>query len=436
MDETPFGPTDLSTVSSGSPFGDLRVVEIVDLLLLALVRRKAAAVLVAPGESQSLVRYEQGGAGIDLAAVDPALADALVARLAIIAGLDVAADREQVGRLRVGVRDGAAGRPPIELLLLVWRVAGGLAAEVRRIPVVPAAPASAGAPAGTLPAGTEFGRYRITGLLGRGGQGTVYRAEHLILEKPVAIKVLHSFVARNPALAAQFVIEARAACRARHPGIIDVSDFGALPDGRSYYVMELVEAGTLTGLIARDGALDPARALALAAQVVDALVAAAAQGVVHCDLKPDNIFVESGDRVRLGDFGLAQIRPVDPGERVQLGPIVGTAHYMAPELMGGVRPDVRSDIYAVGCILFQMLTGRVPFTGVTPWDVLRQHADEPIPDLLAPDGPMPAAVDGLVRRAMAKDPLARYQRPEEMLADLRAALRVVERGGWRRWLPP
>jgi eukaryotic-like serine/threonine-protein kinase len=264
----------------------------------------------------------------------------------------------------------------------------------------------------------------------------VYRAEHLILEKPVAIKVLHQAVARNPALAAQFVIEARAACRARHPAIVDVSDFGTLPDGRSYYVMELVEAETLAALLAAERALDPGRALAIAAQVVDALRAAAAQAVVHCDLKPANIFIESGDRVRLGDFGLAQIRPTAGASHLGDGPIVGTVHYMAPELMSGLRPDVRSDIYAVGCILFQMLTGRVPYDGGGPWEILRKHADEPIPDLVAPDGPLPATIDLLVRRAMAKDPLARYQRPDEMLADLVVAQRLVDRGGWRRWLPP
>jgi eukaryotic-like serine/threonine-protein kinase len=434
MDETPFGPTDLSTARTGSPFGDLGAVEVVDLLLLALARRKASALIIVPGEPQSAIRYEQGGASIDLTALDGALADALVARLAIIAGLDLAADREQVGRLRVATRESEAASQ-VELLLLVWRVAGGLAAEVRRIGGA-RAPAPAGAEAGRLAPGTEFGSYRIVGLLGRGGQGVVYRAEHVVLEKPVAIKVLHGFVARNPALAAQFVIEARAACRARHPGIIDVSDFGTLPDGRSYYVMELVEAATLTGLISREGALGPPRALAIGAQIVDALSAAAAQGVVHCDLKPDNIFVDDEDRVRLGDFGLAQIRPIELEDEMRAGPIVGTAHYMAPELMGGLRPDVRSDIYAVGCILFQMLTGHVPFTGLTPWDVLRQHAEAPVPDLVAPDGAMPAAVEGLVRRAMAKDPLARYQRPDEMLADLRLAQRVVDRGGWRRWLPP
>jgi len=432
MAETPYDPTDLSTGPPGSPFGDLGTIEIVDLFLLALARRKASALTIVPVEATSLLRYEQGGASIELAAVDCALGDALVARLAIIAGLDLAADREQVGPLRVAVR-GTGARA--ELLLLVWRVEAGLAAEVRRLPGAQASSPLAVEP-GTIAAGTEFDRYRITGLLGRGGQGMVYRAEHLILEKPVALKVLHQSVARNPALAAQFVIEARAACRARHPAIIDVSDFGTLPDGRSYYVMELVQAETLAALLAAQVALAPARALAIAEQIVDALRAAATQGVVHCDLKPANIFVEDGDRVRLGDFGLAQIRPTDSASAVTRGPIVGTVHYMAPELIGGLRPDVRSDIYAVGCILFQMLTGRVPFDGGAPWDVLRKHADDPIPDLVAPDGAMPAAIELLVRRAMAKDPVARYQRPEEMLADLVVARRVVDRGGWRKWLPP
>jgi serine/threonine-protein kinase len=436
MDETPFGPTDLSIGPAGAPFGDLGVVEVADLLLLALARGKASAILIVPGENTSAIRYEQGGALIDLASVDVEMADALVARLAIVAALDIASDGEQVARLPVAVRDGARVGRRVELLLLVWRIAGGLAAELRRIAGARRPAAQAAFAAGSLVPGTEFGRYRITGPLGRGGQGTVYRAEHLILEKPVAIKILHREVARDPARAAQFVIEARAACRARHPAIIDVSDFGTLPDGRAYYVMELVDAQTLAVVLERLGALDPARAVAIAVQIVEALCAAAAQGVVHCDLKPANIFVDQRDRVRLGDFGLAQIARIGVARDAGDAAIVGTVHYMAPELMGGVRQDVRSDIYAVGCILFQMLIGRVPFDGHGPWDVLRRHAEDPIPDLLSPDGPMPAAVEAVVRRAMAKDPQARYQRPDEMLADLLSARRVVGRGGWRRWLPP
>lgn len=434
MGDTPYGPTDLSSVVRGSPFGDLGAVEIVDLLLLALVRRRASALLVAPGEGTSVIQYEQGDATIQLAAIESALADALVARLALIAGLDIAADREQVGRLRVAVRDDAGRR--LELLLLVRHAAGGLAAEVRRIagPRIPSPPAED--EEGAFPPGTEFGRYRLIGLLGRGGQGTVYRAEHLILQKPVAIKILHSQVARDPALAAQFVVEARAACRARHPGIIDVSDFGTLPDGRPFYVMELVEAGPLSALLARDGACAPSRALAIGGQIVDALRAAAEHGVVHCDLKPANIFVDDLDRVRLGDFGLARIRPIEREEEERTAAIVGTVHYMAPELMDGATPDVRSDIYAVGCILFEMLTGRVPFDADGPWEVLRLHAEAPLPELAGPHGPVPVAVDRLVRRAMAKDPAARYQRPAEMLIEVRVAQRVVDRGGWRRWLPP
>jgi eukaryotic-like serine/threonine-protein kinase len=430
MAETPYSTT-AASAAVGSPFGDLGVVSITDLLLLGLVRGKAAALTIAPGEARSVIRYEQGGAALDLAAIDGALGDAVVARLAIVAGLDLAAEREQVGRLRVGTRGTSR---ELELLLLVWRVASGLAAEVRRI----ASGGSDSPPtgAGSLAIGTELGSYRVTGLLGKGGQGTVYRAEHLILEKPVALKVLHDWVARDPVLAAQFVIEARAACRARHPGIIDVTDFGSLPDGRSYYVMELVEASTLDVLLHQHGVLDLARAIGIAIQIAEALRAAAAQGVVHCDLKPANIFVDGEDRVRLGDFGLAQIRRLEGQGPDRRRMIVGTAHYMAPELIDGLQPDPRSDIYAVGCILFQMLTGRVPYEGTIALEVLRLHAVDPIPELVAPDGPVPAAVERLVRRALAKDPAARYQSADELLADLLLARQVVARGDWRRWLAP
>ncbi len=427
MGESPYSSTQI-TGDERAPFGGLGVVDVADLLLLALTRRRAAALLVVAGDATTL-RYEQGDATVDLAQVESAYGDALVARLAIIAGLDVAAEREQVGRLRV-----AAGDAQVDLLLLVWPVAAGLSAEVRRIAGAQRTTA-ADAP-GELARGAEFGRYRITGLLGRGGQGAVYRGEHVILEKPVAIKVLHSDAASSPALGAQFVVEARAACRARHPGIVDVTDFGVLPDGRPFYVMELIEAGTLAALLGRHGQLPVPRALAIAAQIVDALRAAASQGVVHRDLKPANIFIDDRDTVRIGDFGLALIRQGHVPQSSVDNAIVGTVHYMAPELIDGGAADVRSDIYAVGCILFEMLTGRQPFTGTTAWEILRQHAEAPVPELTGPDGPVPPAVERVVHRAMAKDPRARYQRPEELHAELVAVRRVVERAGWRRWLPP
>lgn len=425
-----------------APLPDLSAVEIADLLLLDLVLRRAAAIVLAPQPTHfHAVRYEQGEGDITRAALDPSVADAVAARLAIIAGLDIAAAGPQVGRIRVRIdMDGAEARSrPTELLVALRPTPLGLMAELRRIVDAAERPAAA-AKVPELPDlggdGAQVGRYRLGREVGRGGMGIVYRAEHVLLQKAVALKVLHPGVAEDPAMAAQFVLEARAPCRVRHRGIVDVTDFGSVADGRAFIVMELVEDPTLADLL-RSGPLVPRRVITIAAHIADALAAVAAHGVVHRDLKPANIFVASDDTVKLADFGIASIvRSASVSTTSGIRPIVsGTPAYMSPEQSLGEHADTRADIYSLGCVMYEMLSGSPPFQGAAPLAVIELHCSSPVPPLESPLGPIPEVVRKIVMRALAKRPEERFQRADEMHAELGRAADLLDRPGWRRWLP-
>ncbi|MBI4512093.1 MAG: serine/threonine protein kinase [Deltaproteobacteria bacterium] len=408
-------------------------VDAADLLLLAAARRKATSLLIEPVGGAHAVTLERGSTPLAVAALPLHLGDAVIARLAIIAGLDVIAPDEQLGRIRLHVDDGES-----EFLVIVRAISDGLGAELRRIAShedLAHAIAEPSAPMSLLQT-MRIGIYRVHGELGRGGMGVVYRGEHGLLGRPVAIKVLYAELAKDPEIAARFVREARAASRARHPGIVDVLDFGTLPDGRAFLVMEVVE-GTTLDVVLKKGALPPLRALNIARQIASALDASHGSGVVHRDLKPANVFVCEEDRIKIGDFGAAKL--VGPGagglSDTQRGAIFGTPYYMSPEHARGVSTDRRTDIYAVGCVLFEMLAGRVPYDGETPVDILTNHITAPIPTLESPFGPLPDVLERAVTRAMAKRPEERYQTAQEMVADLDRALGALSRTGWRRWLP-
>jgi tRNA A-37 threonylcarbamoyl transferase component Bud32 len=417
--------------------------DVADLLLMALVVRGAGTLVVEPDGGRHALRYERGESVHSFASLDSALADAVVARLAIIAGLVVGATESQLGRLRVRLGAGpkTGPRPATDLLLAIRTTPEGLVAEIHRIGMEDAAesfhPPTDDSPLDLATEPLWVGRYRIVSELGRGGMGIVYRAEHVALQKPVAIKVLNADAAENPIMTAQFMVEARAACRARHPGIVDVTDFGTLADGRAFIVMELVEGETLVAQLKRSGPLAPSVVVALTHEIASALRAAAAQGVVHRDLTPANIFVDRSGRVKIGDFGLARIiDPVAPPPSLSANTsIIGTATYMSPEQGRCESADVRSDIYSLGCVMFRMLTGRVPYSGTTLIELVAQHASSPIPAVEGPAGPVPDRVAHIVRRAMAKRREERYQHVEEMLADLEHAERALARDDWRKWLP-
>jgi eukaryotic-like serine/threonine-protein kinase len=405
---------------------DATALETADVLLAAAVQQRTLAVIVEPAARGHEVLVETpDGIGCALT-LEPGLGDAVVARVALVVGLDVAAPAGQIGRVTVSL-DGTNA----ELVAMTFHRGGGRGFEVRRL-------VGAGEAAGVSqqmrasPASQDrLGAYRLIRKLGDGGMGAVYRAEHVALGKPVAIKILHADVARDPRLATTLLREGRLASRAHHPGIVDVTDFGTTRDGRTYLVMELVEWPTLRDLLFH-GLLDGDRAVSIARQILSALDEAHRQEVVHRDLKPANVFVGPADAVKIGDFGTARaVRPGEAGVRdTRENTVSGSPDYMSPEHCRGHLTDRRTDIYAVGCILFEMLTGDAPFSGETPVAVMLKQVHEPVPPVTGMAGAAPEALAVVVRRAMEKNADARYQDAAEMIRDLDRALPALTGTAW------
>jgi serine/threonine-protein kinase len=293
---------------------------------------------------------------------------------------------------------------------------------------------STGAP--TLPltaelaSGTPVGEYVIEELIGRGGMGLVYRATHPLIGKTVAIKVLTSAVAADPDAHGRFVQEARAVNQIRHKNLIDIFGFGQLLDGRQYYVMEYLEGRALGAYIEELGRLPAGMALPIFHDILRALAAVHDKGIVHRDLKPDNVFLsqeEGIDRptMKLLDFGVAKLLSSDGDggvSRTRTGTPVGTPLYMSPEQCLGKHVDARADLYAVGIMLFEALTGRLPFLADTYFELLQQHLTKapPIASDTAPDVGISAEMDELIARLLEKDPALRYQSAGEALEALEA----------------
>ena len=283
--------------------------------------------------------------------------------------------------------------------------------------------------------GSELaGRYTIGRKLGEGGMGAVYLATHMILEKQVALKVLHGEFARKPDLVERFMQEAKAASRIRHENVIDISDFGATPEGFVFFAMELLQGHDLHDEIARArvaGNLLPwSRTKKIFLQICSALTAAHAKGIVHRDLKPENIylveFLGDPDFVKLLDFGIAKLTDAaDEGGRklTKTGMLFGTPEYMSPEQARGEQVDHRVDIYAMGCILFQLVTNRVPFEAENFMGVLSMHLTEPPPSIspvVFEQIGAPQELAGVIDRALEKDRSQRWQTIDELANAVRA----------------
>jgi tRNA A-37 threonylcarbamoyl transferase component Bud32 len=273
-------------------------------------------------------------------------------------------------------------------------------------------------------------RYYIEKKIGEGGMGVVYAAHHVVIERPLAIKVLKREVMRDPATSRRFVQEAKAASRIGHANIVDVTDFGTTPDGMTYSVMEYVNGQTL-GAALREGApFSMARAARIAAQLARALGAAHDKGIVHRDLKPENVFLIERDGrpdfVKIVDFGIAKVTPVDgqaPGEPrlTRAGSVFGTPEYMAPEQAAGkTDTDGRVDIYALGVILYQMTTGRVPHKSDSMVRTLAMQMLDPAepPSRVRPDLGITPDFEALIMKALAKKREHRFQTMGELLAAL------------------
>jgi serine/threonine-protein kinase len=273
--------------------------------------------------------------------------------------------------------------------------------------------------------GQNIGNYRVLERIAKGTKADVYLAEHPVIARRVAVKVIHPQHASNPNVVARFVNEASAIGRIGHEHIVGVTDCGRTLANDFYIIMEYLEGRSLVDLIVDEAPLAPARALELATQIADALAAAHAEGVIHRDLKPENVFLvkhrRQADFVKVLDFGLAKL--LDDGgaspRDARAGVVVGTPYYMAPEQCKGERElDGRVDVYALGVVLFELLTGKLPFGGESDREVLTKQMTFPAPAARSLVPSVPAALDAIVRRALAKAPADRFPN----MATLREAL--------------
>ncbi len=273
-------------------------------------------------------------------------------------------------------------------------------------------------------------RYRLVKRLGEGGMGEVYLAEHIYINKRVALKLLRPEIANNAEAVERFHREARATSSIGHENIITIDDFGRLPDGSVFFTMEYLEGEPLSELMLR-GPLDPGRALEIVLQVCRGLKAAHEKGIVHRDIKPDNIFVtkdaQGRDLVKILDFGIAKVNEPGSSNLTRTGQVFGTPHYMSPEQAMGKPLDHRSDIYSVGVIMYEMFTGRVPFRAESFVGILTKHVtEEPVPPRqAAPDRAIHPKLEQVILKAMEKRPEHRYASMDEMLRDLQEVARSV-----------
>src|SRR4051812_1492414 len=277
-----------------------------------------------------------------------------------------------------------------------------------------------------LPAGSELAGYRIEGVAGRGGMGTVYRATDIALDRPVALKLIADEFAGDAEFRERFKRESRLAASIRHPHVVTVFRAGQ-EDGRLYIAMDYVEGSDLKTLLDERGALEPTLAAKIIWQVASALDAAHAKAMVHRDVKPANVLLageREGVHAYLTDFGLTKLTG-SASAMTQTGTFLGTADYAAPEQLHGIRVDARTDVYSLTCVLYQTLTGQVPYPRESNIAKMYAHAEEPPPSLLAAAPAAPDELEDIIQRGMAKSPDERYPSAGDLA---RATVAAIERG--------
>lgn len=393
----------------------------IDQLLLLLHACPRHVVILEPYPSEVRVLIDSASSIYALASLPNELGDAIAARLALLAGLDLSVAGHQHGEISV-VHEEVG----VDMTVDLRTSASGLAVEVRRLNDAVDAPLP--------PNGDDgFGPYRVGEVLGEGGLGVVFRGLHVHLDRPVAIKVMRHSASNDPVAAARLLREARAASRARSEGVVEVLDYGRLSDDRPFIVMELVAWPTLEWLLT-PGALPVEQAVTIARNIALAMGAAHDAGVVHRDLKPSNIFVDEQQRVKIADFGAAKMLNDAGPALTSDGMTIGTPYYMSPEQARGQGVDRRSDIYSIGCVLFEMLAGSPPFEGKDSLDVVTKHVLTAPPTVTSPHAPLSLALVRTVARALSKQRAERHQTAQELVGDLDQALVSLRRRGWRKWL--
>jgi tRNA A-37 threonylcarbamoyl transferase component Bud32 len=407
-----------------------------DVILAAAVRGRADTAYIEPvplAEDTLMVTIERASQVLASATVDATLGAATIARLGFLARLDLTSANTVTGVIPVKTRDREA-----DVVVTIRGGTTGLRAEMLIVTrgQATAKPAKPPAPV-DLRDGDVVDRYKIIERLGQGGMGAVYRVEHTALGREHALKVLRGSMFENDnTAAARFLREARAASRIRHPSIVDVYDFGHLADGRPYFVMELLSGKSLADLIDADD-LEPPRVVALAKQLAEALAAAHERGVIHADITPSNaLVVDDGGvpRLKLVDFGLAELVGEELA-RDDTGFIFGTPHYVSPEQIRGLPATERTDQYGLGAVVFEMLSGRPPFLDDDLRALCMKHIQAPIPEPISKYGPLPAKLVDIVVTCLQKSPSSRFPSMRALIVALDEVEHVIDRRGWRRWLP-
>jgi predicted Ser/Thr protein kinase len=268
---------------------------------------------------------------------------------------------------------------------------------------------------------TIDGRYLVERVLGEGGMGLVYLGKHIVLNKPLAIKVLRPDVSKDQEIITRFRQEAQSASSIGNQHIIDISDFGTLPDGSTYFIMEFLDGTDLSGAIEKAGQMPANRVVHIAKQLAQALGAAHENGIVHRDLKPDNVYLikRGGDTdfVKVLDFGIAKVGGSN-SKLTRAGQVFGTPHYMSPEQCSGSNVDHRTDIYAIGVMLYEMVTGDVPFDADNLMGILTKHLyEDPVPPTQRNPN-LPREIEAVILKAMSKQTETRYQNMAEFYDDL------------------